>query len=190
MATILFTSQTTPATPTSGKIRLYIDSSDNTLKSIDSGGIVTAYTGTSAEQIQDIVGAFIQANSTKVLVNYNDAGNALTIDIDPTQIDHTQLQNIGTNSHAVIDSHIASTSNPHSVTKTQVGLGNVDNTSDVNKPISAQQTALNGKESTITAGIGEVISLGRHWTSQRLDWAMLTIHLTLINQYQLLSKLL
>jgi len=67
--------------------------------------------------------------------------------------DHTLLTNIGTNTHAQIDtaisnsaSHIANTSNPHSVTKTQVGLGNVDNTSDVNKPIStATQTALAGK---------------------------------------------
>lgn len=47
---------------------------------------------------------------------------------------------------ANILNHISSTSNPHNVTKTQVGLGNVDNTSDVNKPIStATQTALNGK---------------------------------------------
>lgn len=44
------------------------------------------------------------------------------------------------------DQHIANTSNPHSVTKSQVGLGNVDNTSDLNKPISnAVQNALNGK---------------------------------------------
>lgn len=44
------------------------------------------------------------------------------------------------------DAHASNTSNPHSVTKTQVGLGNVDNTSDVNKPVStAQQTALNLK---------------------------------------------
>jgi len=36
--------------------------------------------------------------------------------------------------------------------KAAVGLSNVDNTSDVNKPISsATQTALNGKENTITA---------------------------------------
>lgn len=36
--------------------------------------------------------------------------------------------------------------NPHAVTKTDVGLGNVDNTSDANKPIStAQQTALDTK---------------------------------------------
>jgi hypothetical protein len=37
--------------------------------------------------------------------------------------------------------------------KADVGLGNVDNTADTAKPVStAQQTALNGKENTITAG--------------------------------------
>ncbi len=42
---------------------------------------------------------------------------------------------------------------PLALDKTSVGLGNVDNTSDANKPIStATQTALNGKENTITAG--------------------------------------
>lgn len=47
---------------------------------------------------------------------------------------------------ASLIAHIANKSNPHGVTKAQVGLGNVDNTSDVNKPISsATQTALNGK---------------------------------------------
>lgn len=45
-----------------------------------------------------------------------------------------------------INTHTGNTSNPHSVTKAQVGLGNADNTSDVNKPIStATQTALNLK---------------------------------------------
>ncbi len=38
------------------------------------------------------------------------------------------------------------TNNPHNVTKSQVGLGSVDNTSDINKPISdATQNALDGK---------------------------------------------
>lgn len=38
--------------------------------------------------------------------------------------------------------HASNTSNPHSVTKSQVGLGNCDNTSDANKPVStAQATA-------------------------------------------------
>ncbi|MHA1166308.1 MAG: hypothetical protein ACTSRU_00690 [Candidatus Hodarchaeales archaeon] len=40
--------------------------------------------------------------------------------------------------------------NPHGTTKADVGLGNVDNTSDLNKPIStATQTALNGKENDL-----------------------------------------
>jgi len=42
--------------------------------------------------------------------------------------------------------HINNYSNPHNVTKAQVGLGNVDNTSDINKPISnATQAALDIK---------------------------------------------
>lgn len=45
-----------------------------------------------------------------------------------------------------VDTHNSNTSNPHSITKSQIGLGNVDNTSDLNKPIStATRTALNGK---------------------------------------------
>lgn len=40
--------------------------------------------------------------------------------------------------------HLADTNNPHGVTKAQVGLGNVDNTSDLDKPVStAQATADN-----------------------------------------------
>ena len=37
-----------------------------------------------------------------------------------------------------LNSHTGNKSNPHGVTKAQVGLGNVDNTSDANKPISTQ----------------------------------------------------
>jgi microcystin-dependent protein len=42
-------------------------------------------------------------------------------------IDHTNIQNRGTNTHTQIDNHLASTANPHSVTKDQVGLGEVVN---------------------------------------------------------------
>lgn len=42
---------------------------------------------------------------------------------------------------ADVDAHEARADNPHSVTKTQVGLGNVDNTSDANKPVSTAQAA-------------------------------------------------
>ncbi len=47
-----------------------------------------------------------------------------------------------------LDSHLASTDNPHATSKSQVGLGNVDNTSDADKPLSsAAVTALAGKAS-------------------------------------------
>lgn len=45
-----------------------------------------------------------------------------------------------------INNHVTNTNNPHAVTKEQVGLANVDNTSDLDKPISnATQEALDGK---------------------------------------------
>lgn len=45
-----------------------------------------------------------------------------------------------------LKTHINNKSNPHEVNKAQVGLGNVDNTSDADKPIStATQNALNSK---------------------------------------------
>ena len=40
-----------------------------------------------------------------------------------------------------VNNHIANKSNPHAVTKTQVGLGNVNNTSDANKPVSTAQAS-------------------------------------------------
>lgn len=48
-----------------------------------------------------------------------------------------------------LTTHTSNKSNPHGVTKAQVGLGNVDNTSDANKPIStATQKALDLKLNT------------------------------------------
>lgn len=48
-----------------------------------------------------------------------------------------------------LQNHTSDLNNPHNVTKAQIGLGNVDNTSDLNKPISiAVQAALDN----ITAG--------------------------------------
>lgn len=48
-----------------------------------------------------------------------------------------------------LQEHISDESNPHNVTKTQVGLENVDNTSDIDKPVStAQQNALDSALST------------------------------------------
>lgn len=51
-------------------------------------------------------------------------------------------------------SHKNDTENPHSVTKAQVGLGNVDNTSDADKPVStAQSQAINQVQTNLTTHI-------------------------------------
>lgn len=76
----------------------------------------------------------------------NDLTNALK-----TQYD-SNTSWINTNGDNLID-HKNSVSNPHNVTKSQVGLGSVDNTSDLNKPLSsATILALNSKVNT---AIGE-----------------------------------
>lgn len=46
--------------------------------------------------------------------------------------------------------HLTNKSNPHNVTKEQIGLGNVSNTSDLDKPIStATKAALDGKQNAL-----------------------------------------
>ena len=65
--------------------------------------------------------------------------------------EETRAKGIESGLRTDLDNHIANTSNPHNVTKSQVGLGNVDNTADLDKPIStATQTALNGKANVAT----------------------------------------
>jgi hypothetical protein len=50
--------------------------------------------------------------------------------------------------------HIDDYDNPHRVSKTQIGLGDVDNTSDVDKPISsATQTALNNINNSLESHV-------------------------------------
>ena len=61
---------------------------------------------------------------------------------------NTDLINTNKNS---ISNHASSSNNPHSVTKAQVGLGNADNTSDLNKPLS---TATINALANIGAGTG------------------------------------
>lgn len=67
---------------------------------------------------------------------------AITVGETPTTVEAA----INANKTA-IDTHAAKQDNPHNVTATQVGLGNVNNTADADKPIStAQQAALDLKQ--------------------------------------------
>lgn len=60
--------------------------------------------------------------------------------------DDTEVKEDISDIETSLNSHKSDTTNPHQVTKAQVGLGNVNNTSDANKPIStATQAALDNK---------------------------------------------
>lgn len=60
-------------------------------------------------------------------------------DTDP--VDNTPLNQNFDSIDAAIADHVADTNNPHQVTKEQVGLGNVDNTADIDKPVSSAALA-------------------------------------------------
>ena len=78
----------------------------------------------------------------------------LSEDITSESLRATKAENTITSN---LTAHTTNTNNPHNVTKSQIGLSNVDNTADLNKPIStATQNALNNKadKATTLSGYG------------------------------------
>lgn len=96
-------------------------------------------------------GLYSQADDKTITINQASAFTAGVMSAsDKTKLDglkaqaeiDTSISNVQNN----LNAHINNRTNPHRVTKEQIGLDQVDNTSDANKPISnATQTALNGK---------------------------------------------
>lgn len=61
---------------------------------------------------------------------------------------------------SALTNHTSNASNPHSVTKAQVGLGNADNTADTAKPVSiAQQAALDLKANISSLGTAAALAV-------------------------------
>ena len=136
----------------------------------DANGLVTAGTSLSASDIPDIAESQVtnlvsdlasKLASSTASTTYQTLANLVTAFQDTPDDTHYASEKLVYDqlalkaSSSVVSSHIANTSNPHSVTKTQVGLGNCDNTADADKPVStATQTALDAKQATVTAGTG------------------------------------
>lgn len=80
-------------------------------------------------------------------INFFAGKEKLSIKNSANKIVSTDLnENVAQTILDTVNSHVADTNNPHKVTKAQVGLGNVDNTSDAKKPLSeAAQNAIGSK---------------------------------------------
>ena len=101
------------------------------------------HTGT---QPASTISDFANAVKTTVLSGLSLATNAVITTTDTILTALGKLQKQISDNLSTLTSHINNKSNPHTVTKSQLGLGNVDNTADIDKPISdAVQTALDGK---------------------------------------------
>lgn len=117
-----------------------------------------------SNDIQEIRMTQLQ-NPTRNVLQYRVGNTWYTADfIDlyytKSEIDakESALSNRINTNKTTIDNHLANYSNPHRVTKGQVGLGNVDNTSDLSKPVSnATSAALATKQNKLIAGRGITI---------------------------------
>lgn len=113
----------------------------------ESAGKINAITvnGT-AQTVEDKTAKIIVNKSTVGLGNVNNTSDNDKPVSSAQASAIADAKQAGTTAQANLDAHISNKENPHEVTKSQVGLSDVDNTSDVNKPIStATQTALNEK---------------------------------------------
>jgi len=78
--------------------------------------------------------------------SFTNAQHAINTNIEDRVGELENRSATDTNLTYVVQNHTNDFLNPHGVTKTQVGLENVDNTSDLDKPISTNtQTALDSK---------------------------------------------
>ena len=139
------------------------------------GGIATGATANSTDatllaranhtgtQLASTISNFASSVIGSVLTGLSTATSTVVTATDSVLVGIGKLQAQVTANLSTLTSHTGNSSNPHSTTKTQVGLGNVDNTADVDKPISAAtQTALDGKlaiPTATTAPTGSTTSL-------------------------------
>lgn len=120
-----------PATGEAGKI--YVSKNDNK---------TWRWSGSTYVEIS----ASLTLGETSSTAYPGDKGKALAARVDNLESNYDDFTEFQNNISSNLNSHISNKSNPHGVTKSQVGLGNVNNTSDTDKPVStAQQAALDTK---------------------------------------------
>ena len=137
-----------------------------TLQTVVNGKAENFTAGTGLEMTENRV-----LNVTTDLTPYLKSTDAANTYLSKTDASSTYLSKTDADSTYATNSRLSlhiNSANPHNVSKGQIGLGNVDNTSDEDKPVStAQQTALDLKQNitdnslpttskTITGAITEI----------------------------------
>lgn len=94
-----------------------------------------------------------------------DGGDGVLAKTDQIRDDNLQKTQKELNQDAVKGAetaaiHIANTSNPHNVTKAQLGLGNVDNTADANKSVKNADTVDGYHASVSNSPYGTIQAIG------------------------------
>jgi hypothetical protein len=162
-----------------------------TLSYNDAGNTLTVSAtgsgGLDAEAVRDAIGVALIGTGV-ISVTVNDAADTITISSTATanstdaqlrdRSTHTGTQAISTvtNLQTSLDAKAplaspAFTGTPTGITATHVGLGNVNNTSDANKPVStAQQTALDLKANK-TAVEALIVKSGGTWPTRPTGFA-------------------
>ena len=94
---------------------------------------------------------------TKADIGLGNADNTSDLDKPISTATQAALDKLNEDLSRTITTHVENFNNPHKVTKDQVGLGNVDNTADINKPVSiAQQAAIDAAKADMNSSISDL----------------------------------
>ena len=119
----------------------------------------TAYDGGKGKAVADKVNEHVAKtdnphNVTKNQVGLSKVDNTADKDKPVSTAQSTAISSAKNEVQSNLDTHISDTSNPHNVTKAQVGLDQVDNTSDQDKPVSKATKIELDKKVDIVEGKG------------------------------------
>ena len=132
-----------PGTGESGKIYIAIDTGRQYRWSGSAYTQLVASPGTTDALSEGSNNLYFTASRVRdtLLTGLAMATNAVITAADSVLLALGKLQRQVSDNLTALTAHTGSTGNPHGVTKADIGLGNVDNTSDANKPVSAAQAA-------------------------------------------------
>ena len=140
------------------KVYVKVDSQSESFLSVSSTGVKIAGVQNAINTAVDAERVAREAECKQIKDSITQSGQGSTVALD-AEIKRAKEAEVAITSN--LNNHIQDYQNPHKVTKAQVGLSNVDNTSDADKPVSdatqteldkkANQTYVNQLQQTITS---------------------------------------